>query len=109
MTALDGIGLPVESGQLLALLAPNSAGKATAIRLLLGLTASMSGTARVFGLDPRHAGSRNRTGAMLQVGKVPDTLRVRDHIDLFSSYLPQPMNRAETIAAAGLEGLEDRR
>ena len=28
---------------------------------------------------------------MLQVGRVPETLRVREHIDLFSSYYQKPM------------------
>ena len=108
VTALDSVDLQIEGGQLLALLGPNGAGKTTAVRLLLGLTAPGEGSARVFGLDPRDAASRSRTGAMLQVGKVPETLRVREHIDLFSSYYPQPLPQAEVIAAAGLEGLENR-
>jgi ABC-2 type transport system ATP-binding protein len=50
-----------------------------------------------------------RTGAMLQVGRVPETLRVREHIDLFSSYYQKPMALAEVVAAAGLEKLQDRK
>ena len=46
---------------------------------------------------------------MLQVGKVPETLRVREHIDLFSSYYPNPMPLQEVLAAAGLEKLRDRK
>jgi ABC-2 type transport system ATP-binding protein len=46
---------------------------------------------------------------MLQVGKVPETLRVREHIDLFSSYYPNPMPMAEVLAAAGLEKIKDRK
>ena len=46
---------------------------------------------------------------MLQVGRVPETLRVREHIDLFSSYYPKPMSSAEVLAAAGLEKLSDRK
>ena len=49
------------------------------------------------------------TGAMLQVGRVPETLRVREHIDLFSSYYENPMPLAEVLAAAGLEKLTDRK
>jgi ABC-2 type transport system ATP-binding protein len=62
----------------------------------------------VFGADPREAANRVRTGAMLQVGKVPETLRVREHIDLFSSYYPDPLPLAEVIEAAGLRGVENR-
>jgi ABC-2 type transport system ATP-binding protein len=50
-----------------------------------------------------------RTGAMLQVGKVPETLRVCEHIDLFSSYYPQPLPVQEVLEAAGLEKLSDRK
>jgi len=46
---------------------------------------------------------------MLQVAKVPETLRVREHIDLFSSYYRMPMPSHEVLAAAGLENLSDRK
>jgi ABC-2 type transport system ATP-binding protein len=46
---------------------------------------------------------------MLQVGRVPETLRVREHIDLFSSYYPKPLPLEEVLAAAGLEKLRDRK
>ena len=45
---------------------------------------------------------------MLQVGKVPETLRVREHIELFSSYYPNPLTLSETVQAAGLAGVENR-
>jgi ABC-2 type transport system ATP-binding protein len=104
--ALSGIDLTLEPGELVALLGANGAGKTTAVRLLLGLLAPTSGTARVFGEDPRQPANRVRTGAMLQVGRVPDTLRVREHIDLFRSYYPSPMAFEEVIDAAGLRGIE---
>jgi ABC-2 type transport system ATP-binding protein len=46
---------------------------------------------------------------MLQVAKVPETLRVREHLHLFSSYYPQPMDLDAALAAAGLTGLAQRR
>jgi ABC-2 type transport system ATP-binding protein len=46
---------------------------------------------------------------MLQVGRVPETLRVREHVDLFSSYYPKPMPSAEVLAAVGLGKLGDRK
>ena len=45
---------------------------------------------------------------MLQVGRVPETLKVREHIDLFSSYYPAPLPIEETLAIAGLDEIKDR-
>ena len=104
--ALSEVDLTIRPGELVALLGANGAGKTTAVRLLLGLVAPTSGTARVFGEDPRDSANRVRTGAMLQVASVPDTLRVAEHIDLFRSYYPSPMPVAEIIEAAGLHGIE---
>lgn len=108
VTALNGVNLPIPRGQLLALLGPNGAGKTTAVRLLLGLASPDRGKVRVFGKDPRDAAARQRTGAMLQVGRVPEMLRVREHIQLFSSYYPSPMPFADVVQAAGLEGIGNR-
>src|SRR5688500_14340297 len=107
--ALRGIDLQIRPGELLSVLGANGAGKTTAVRILLGLTAPTSGTARVFGGNPRDRATRTRIGAVLQVARVPETLRVREHIDLFSSYYPNPLPMAEVIEAAGLGGLEKRK
>lgn len=107
--ALRGVDFQVRSGEVVALLGPNGAGKTTAVKLLLGLLQPNAGKAQVFGGDPTNPENRMRTGAMLQVGRVPETLRVREHIDLFSSYYPKPMPPAEVLAAAGLEKLADRK
>ena len=106
--ALRSVELSVHAGELVALLGPNGAGKTTAVKLLLGLARPNAGTVRVFGGDPRNPQNRMRTGAMLQVGRVPETLRVGEHIDLFSSYYSQPLPLAEIVKAAGLQGLEKR-
>lgn len=50
-TALDGLDLTLEQGQVMGFLGPNGAGKSTAIRVLLGLLRSTSGSATVFGRD----------------------------------------------------------
>jgi ABC-2 type transport system ATP-binding protein len=107
--ALRNVNFSVRAGQVVALLGPNGAGKTTAVKLLLGLLEPNSGKARVFGGDPTHPQNRMRTGAMLQVGRVPETLRVHEHIDLFSTYYPKPLPLEEVLAVAGLEKLRDRK
>ncbi len=50
--ALDGLELTVEAGEVHGFLGPNGAGKTTAIRVLLGLLRSDSGTVELLGGDP---------------------------------------------------------
>jgi ABC-2 type transport system ATP-binding protein len=107
--ALRGVDFRVRAGEVVALLGPNGAGKTTAVKLLLGLLQPNSGKVRVFGGDPTNPENRMRAGAMLQVGRVPETLRVREHIDLFSSYYQKPMPLADVLAAAGLEEISNRK
>jgi ABC-2 type transport system ATP-binding protein len=109
VAALRNVSLNVHGGELVSVLGPNGAGKTTAIKLLLGLAGPSAGTVNVFGGDPRNPRNRLRTGAMLQVARVPETLRVKEHIDLFSSYYPKPLPLAETLAAAGLKEIANRK
>ena len=106
--ALDGLNLALRPGEVVALLGPNGAGKSTAIKLLLGLIAPTSGTARVFGADPREATTRTRVGAMLQVSRITEMLKVREHLDLFGSYYPHPLPISDIIRIAQLQGIEER-
>jgi len=108
VAALRKVDLAIRAGELLALLGPNGAGKTTAVKLFLGLMRPTAGSVSVFGGNPVDSEVRVRTGVMLQVGKVPEMLRVREHIDLFSSYYPQPLPLDETLAIAGLEEIKNR-
>jgi ABC-2 type transport system ATP-binding protein len=107
--ALVDFTLDVRAGALTALLGPNGAGKTTAIKLLLGLARPSSGIVSVFGADPSVAATRSRVGAMLQVGRVPETLTVGEHLDLFSAYYPDPLPISESLAIAGIQDLRNRR
>ena len=45
---------------------------------------------------------------MLQVTRVPEMLRVREHIDLFRSYYPDPLPVDDVVRIAKLDGITDR-
>jgi ABC-type ATPase involved in cell division len=109
VAALDRVDLALAPGEVTALLGPNGAGKTTSVRLMLGLVKPSAGTALLFGGDPLAARNRRRTGVMLQISKVPETLKVVEHIHLFSSYYPNPMAMDEIVELAGLTGIENRK
>lgn len=66
--AVKDLNLSVSYGQIFALLGPNGAGKTTTIRMLMGILAPTSGSARIDGLDC----FRDRVEVKRRVGYLPD-------------------------------------
>ena len=120
ITALDSATFAVPEGGIVALLGPNGAGKTTALAVLVGLRHPDSGSASLFGLDPRLAASRKEIGMTPQETAFPATLRVRELIDLVARHFDRPLSLAEVAErfqveellgrqAGGLSGGERRR
>jgi ABC-2 type transport system ATP-binding protein len=107
--ALDDVTLTLRAGEVVSLLGPNGAGKTTLVRLLLGLIRPRAGRVTLWGLPPASHAARLRVGVMLQLGKVPETLTVREHVHLFSSYYGTPVPVNATLAAAGVTEFADKR
>src|SRR2546421_1287539 len=53
LTAVAGVDLTVETGDVYGYLGPNGAGKTTSLRMMLGLIRPTEGTVRLFGRDPQ--------------------------------------------------------
>ena len=104
-TAVDGLSLQVERGELLALLGPNGAGKTTTVEILEGYRRPDGGTVRVLGLDPWADGARlkPRIGLMLQQGGVYPAARPVEVLRLFASFFADPLDPAEVLRVVGLE------
>ncbi len=84
-TAVDKISFSVARGEVFGFLGANGAGKTTAIRMLIGLLAPSSGSARVAGHDVATEADaiRRRIGYMSQRFALYEDLSVRENIQLF--------------------------
>ncbi len=83
VTALDGVDLRVEPGEVFGLLGPNGAGKTTTVKILLGLTRASGGSARLFGLPVGDPDSRRRVGYLPEGHRFPGYLTARQTLAIF--------------------------
>ena len=84
VTALDGLGLQVQEGTVMALLGPNGAGKTTAVRVLTTLLSPDAGRATVAGLDVVADAARLRRiiGLSGQYAAVDEDLTGFENLDM---------------------------
>jgi len=101
VTALDGMDLAVEQGEIVAVLGPNGAGKTTTFELLLGLIRPTTGSVRVLGEEPGPR-VRGRIGAMLQSAGLPEQVTVRELVRLIGRSYPQSLDVDDVLASTGL-------
>jgi ABC-2 type transport system ATP-binding protein len=83
ITALDGVSLRVEPGEVFGLLGPNGAGKTTLVKVLLGLAHPTGGTAALCGLPSRDPESRRRVGYLPEGHRFPGYLTARQTLSVF--------------------------
>jgi ABC-2 type transport system ATP-binding protein len=83
--AVDDVSFAVERGELFGLVGPDAAGKTSTIRMLAGLIAPDSGSARVRGLDPlRSAQARESLGLLPQQYSLYGDLTVGENLRFFA-------------------------
>ncbi len=100
VTALDGLTLAVEEGEIFGLVGPDGAGKTTTMRLLTGILEPSSGEAWVDGLHVVRDAEpiKGRIGYMAQrFGLYPD-LTVLENIDFYADLYEVPkVGRGERV------------
>jgi ABC-2 type transport system ATP-binding protein len=112
-TAVDGIDLRVERGEIFGVLGPNGAGKTTTLRMLATLLEPTSGEVRVLGVDvkanPREV--RANLGAMLSGERsLYWKLTARENLEYFAAlyHVPPKGQKARINAALTAVKLSDR-
>ncbi len=97
VTALDGLTLEVNAGEIYGLLGPNGSGKTTFIRALAGLVRPDAGEVLVFGASPRAAVAGGAVGYMTQAAALYTELSVEENLQFFAALegVPDPGPRVE--------------
>jgi len=108
--AVDELTIGVDAGEILGLLGPNGAGKTTTIRMLAGIIAPTSGTARVDGLDPAIEPERvhERIGLLTESPGFYERLSAKRNLEYFARFYAgiEPSDAAERALVR--MGLADR-
>ncbi|MET7284801.1 ABC transporter ATP-binding protein [Streptomyces sp. NPDC005573] len=107
--AVDGIDLEMASGETVALLGRNGAGKSTTIAMLLGLLAPDAGSVELFGAEPERSVRAGRVGAMLQEARPVPRVTVGELVGFVASRYPAPMPVPHALELAGIADLAGRR
>ena len=105
LSAVAGVDLTINQGEIFSLLGPNGAGKTTTVEILEGFRPRTSGEVSVLGVDPNHGDSawRNRIGIVHQNIQTAGDLAVSEALHHFAKYYRNPRNADEVIAAVGLD------
>jgi ABC-2 type transport system ATP-binding protein len=97
--AVKGIDFHVSTREVFGLLGPNGAGKTTTVEILEGLRPRSEGEVSVLGYDPEIATRelKDRIGVCLQHTNLPEKIRVREAVSLFSSFYTRTVDCVQLL------------
>lgn len=111
LTAVDGLTLKVNEGEILALLGPNGAGKTTTVRMLSSIIKPTAGYARIAGFDivQDAAQVRHIVGHLTEFPGLYLRMNALDYLDFFGELqgMPRAARRARATQLLERFGLGD--
>ena len=111
VTALDGVDLTVEEGEVFGFLGPNGAGKSTTIDVLLDFVRPDTGHVEVLGHDAgaESVAIRQRTGVLPEGFDTYDRLTAREHVAFAAESKGVDTDPEAVLERVGLADAVDRR
>lgn len=111
-TAVNGIDVEVQPGEVFGFLGPNGAGKSSTMRMIACVSPVSGGTLRLFGMDPATHGPqiRARIGVVPQLDTLDTELSVQENLWIYGRFFD--LSRAEakrrTVELLDFAQLSDR-
>jgi ABC-2 type transport system ATP-binding protein len=104
VSAVRGVDLRIERGEIYGLLGPNGAGKTTTVEILEGFRTRTGGEVAVLGVDPARATRawRAQVGVVLQSSGSSDDVTVHEACALQGAYYRHPRPVEEVLELVGL-------
>lgn len=102
VTALDGVSLAIEEGEVYGLLGPNGSGKSTLIRMLVGLLRADQGSIEVLGQRMPALDVLGRIGYMTQQAALYPDLSVEENVRFFAEIVGAEANVSEVLEVVDL-------
>lgn len=107
-TAVDHVSFKIGRGEIFGFLGSNGSGKTTTMKMLTGLLAASSGSARLLGraVDPHDLATRLKVGYMSQSFSLYQELTVRQNLTLHARLYQIDARRAPQVVDGSLAAFE---
>jgi ABC-2 type transport system ATP-binding protein len=106
-TALDGVSIHVDEGELVGLLGPNGAGKSTLVKIGCGLVRPTSGSASVCGAPAGSAAARANLGYLAELFRFPGWMTADELLVMHQGLAGSRAGAGERSRLLELVGLAD--
>jgi ABC-2 type transport system ATP-binding protein len=96
LTAVNGLDLKIEKGEVFGFLGPNGAGKTSTIRMLTGIARPTKGTVQILGEDisPDHLAAKHKIGYMPEMPGFYPAMKAIDHLLYWADFFHIPKGEA---------------